>query len=228
MENNAKTNLYKSLAAAQAEFHPAIKDADNPFFKSKYADLSAVWEACKEAIAKNNLFVSQQPGWCNEANCWVIRTKIYNDAGEFIEGVSPIITAKQNDPQSFGAAMTYTRRYGLAATLGIVVDDDDAEGAMNRNPKPAARTNPAPTTQTVQHGQEAPVQVDTSTGEVIKYASAKQKEEIMRLLNNPCIERGEKTKMLLNINKISEEKAAQVIVKLKTVIEEREEQSATA
>jgi hypothetical protein len=62
----------------------------------------------------------------------------------------------------------------------------------------------------------------------IKYASAKQKEEIIRLLNNPVITRQEKTKMLLNINKLDEERATQAIAKLRKVIEEREEQSAAA
>jgi hypothetical protein len=62
----------------------------------------------------------------------------------------------------------------------------------------------------------------------IKYASAKQKEEIIRLLNNPVITRPEKTKMLLNINKLDEERAQQVIAKLVKVIEERETQSAAA
>lgn len=79
--------------------------------------------------------------------------------------------------------------------------------------------------------QEEPVQpnaneVDQPTS--VKYASAKQKEEIIRLLNNPVITRQEKTKMLLNINKLDEERAVQVIAKLNKVIEEREEQAAAA
>ena len=147
------TSIFKALAAAQAGFHSALKDTANPFFKSKYADLSAVWEACKEGLKENNLFVSQQPGFIEAAGCWAIVTKIYNEAGETIEGTTPIIASKANDPQAFGSAMTYARRYGLAATLGIVTDDDDAEGAMNRNQsqkapaaKPAPEPNPEPAT----------------------------------------------------------------------------------
>ncbi|KAA6434726.1 hypothetical protein ACD591_05100 [Rufibacter glacialis] len=72
---------------------------------------------------------------------------------------------------------------------------------------------------------EAPVAEEAP----VKYATAKQKEEIIRLLNNPVITRQEKTKMLLNINKLDEERAKQSIVKLKKVIEDREhEQSAAA
>ncbi|MDB5261737.1 MAG: hypothetical protein JWQ14_1018 [Adhaeribacter sp.] len=73
-----------------------------------------------------------------------------------------------------------------------------------------------------------PVATEAAVSNGIKYASAKQKEEIIRLLNNPVITRQEKTKMLLNINKLDEERAIQAIAKLKKVIEEREEQSAAA
>jgi hypothetical protein len=69
---------------------------------------------------------------------------------------------------------------------------------------------------------------ETAEAQAVKYASAKQKEEIIRLLNNPVITRPEKTKMLLNINKLDEERAAQIIAKLGKVIEERETQSAAA
>ena len=75
---------------------------------------------------------------------------------------------------------------------------------------------------------QQPVVAETTASASIKYASAKQKEEIIRLLNNPVITRQEKTKMLLNINKLDEERAVQAISKLKKVIEEREEQSAAA
>lgn len=71
-------------------------------------------------------------------------------------------------------------------------------------------------------------QAAQNTANAVKYASAKQKEEIIRLLNNPVITRQEKTKMLLNINKLDEERATQAIAKLRKVIEEREEQTASA
>ena len=76
--------------------------------------------------------------------------------------------------------------------------------------------------------QPAAAPVETLVNNAVKYASAKQKEEIIRLLNNPVITRQEKTKMLLNINKLDEERATQAIAKLRKVIEEREEQTAAA
>ncbi|RNI22636.1 hypothetical protein [Rufibacter latericius] len=96
-----------------------------------------------------------------------------------------------------------------------------AEPAVAEVPAVAATApaTPAPAAPAAPVVEEAPV----------KYATAKQKEEIIRLLNNPVITRQEKTKMLLNINKLDEERAKQSIVKLKKVIEDREhEQSAAA
>lgn len=124
--------LIAALCKAQAKFSPAIKDAANPFFKSKYADLNAVWDACKQGISENELFVSQQT-YTPEENKTMLRTRVYHSSGGYIESEIQVVVAKQNDPQSFGSALTYFRRYSLAAILGIVVDDDDAEAGMSRN-----------------------------------------------------------------------------------------------
>ena len=103
------------------------------------------------------------------------------------------------------------------------VEQPKAEAA--KAPQPVAAT--ARETAKAEPVKESP-QAETAEAQAIKYASAKQKEEIIRLLNNPMITRPEKTKMLLNINKLDEERAAQIIAKLGKVIEERETQSAAA
>jgi chemotaxis protein histidine kinase CheA len=94
--------------------------------------------------------------------------------------------------------------------------------------KEARKAEPAPEALQTPAAETAQPVAETPAAQSIKYASAKQKEEIIRLLNNPVITRPEKTKMLLNINKLDEERAAQVIAKLAKVIEERETQSAAA
>jgi hypothetical protein len=132
-----KNNIYAALCKAQKSFKPAIKDTANPFFKSKYADLASIWDACKDALADNDLFVSQSIA--NPENGPVLVTKVFHISGEFIESTCPIICGKQNDPQAFGSAVTYTRRYSLAPLLGLITDDDDGEGAMVR---PAANAQP--------------------------------------------------------------------------------------
>ncbi|GAB3202169.1 hypothetical protein ABID22_003840 [Pontibacter aydingkolensis] len=95
--------------------------------------------------------------------------------------------------------------------------------------KPAVPTEKKPTMKSASSAQAAESAATEEQSASVRYASAKQKEEIIRLLNNPTITRQEKTKMLLNINRFDEERAAQAIEKLKKVIEDREDgQSAAA
>lgn len=123
--------LAAALAKAQGSLKIAAKDANNPFFKSKYADLASVWEACREALAANGLSVSQIPeGETVEA--MVMTTVLLHASGQWISGRYPIKPIK-SDPQGIGAAITYARRYSLAAMVGVVSDeDDDAETAVGR------------------------------------------------------------------------------------------------
>lgn len=139
-----KTTLYGALCKAQQNFKPAIKDTANPFFKSKYADLASIWDACKDALAANELFVSQSTDITETGPIMV--TKVFHITGEYIESKTPIISKSMTDPQAFGSAMTYTRRYALAAILGIITDDDDGEGAMIRTATSAQpkQQKPAP------------------------------------------------------------------------------------
>lgn len=108
------------------------------------------------------------------------------------------------------------------------VEQPKAEAAKAPQPVAATARENAKAEPVKESPQAAPAAAETAESPAIKYASAKQKEEIIRLLNNPMITRPEKTKMLLNINKLDEERAAQIIAKLGKVIEERETQSAAA
>ena len=110
----------------------------------------------------------------------------------------------------------------------VKVEQPKAEAAKAPQPVAATARENAKAEPVQESPQAAPAAAETAESQAIKYASAKQKEEIIRLLNNPMITRPEKTKMLLNINKLDEERAAQIIAKLGKVIEERETQSAAA
>ena len=128
--------LATALAKAQGEFTPAIKDAANPFFKSKYANLCSVYKSCQEPLSKNGLSISQ-PTMRDENGQWILVTKLLHSSGQWMSSHTPIITAKA-DIQAFGSAVTYARRYALSALVGVVTDeDDDGEAAMDRNPSPA-------------------------------------------------------------------------------------------
>lgn len=126
----------KQIAAAlvkvQAEIKPAIKDSLNPHFKSKYADLGAVWESCRASLTKNELCVVQTTDF-DVHGAW-LKTTLLHTSGEFIEGRFPLQPTKP-DMQGMGSALSYARRYGLSALIGIVADiDDDGNAASAKQP----------------------------------------------------------------------------------------------
>lgn len=122
--------LSAALAKAQGEMSGAKKDAANPFFKSKYADLASVWEACREALSKNGLAVVQTAA-ADEAATVHITTMLVHASGQWIRDT---LTMKPKDttPQGIGSTITYGRRYGLAAIVGVAPEDDDGEAAQGR------------------------------------------------------------------------------------------------
>ena len=130
-------HLAEALSKAQAHIEGAKEDATNPFFKSKYADLSSVWNACKKALSSHGLSVVQTVE--NGGEKVYLVTMLLHSSGQWIRSYMPILATKQ-DPQAFGSAMTYCRRYALAAMVGVCPADDDAETAMNvaRKPTPAS------------------------------------------------------------------------------------------
>lgn len=128
--------LAASLAKAQKSFKPAIKDANNPFFKSKYVDLAGAIDAVRDALADNGLALVQST---DAGDKMVLHTTLLHSSGEWISGTYPI-TAVKTDPQGIGSAVTYARRYSLMALLGIAAEDDDGEAAHGRAAKVDTRT----------------------------------------------------------------------------------------
>lgn len=118
--------LAKALAKAQGAIKPAVKASENPFFKSSYADLPAIFKACREELTKNDITVIQSTGF--DADGVFLETMLAHSSGEWVSGVYPIRPVKP-DPQSMGSAVTYARRYSLAAMVGVVAEDEDDDGA---------------------------------------------------------------------------------------------------
>jgi len=125
--------LAKALAAAQGEMDPAARSSANPFFKSKYADLAAVWDACREPLAKHDLAVIQTTE-AGDPQVVTVVTTLAHSSGQWIRGALSVKPVK-GDPQSLGSALTYARRYALAAICGVAPEgeDDDAEAAVGRS-----------------------------------------------------------------------------------------------
>lgn len=127
--------LAEALSRAQGRMKHAIKDANNPFFRSKYADLASVVEASRPAMAENGLSVVQY----TRGN--VLYTMLLHSSGEWIRGhieLKPMRQVKDKgwevseDPQSYGSCITYARRYALAAITGVATEDDDGNAATGR------------------------------------------------------------------------------------------------
>ena len=136
--------LADALAKAQAEMEGATKDSTNPHFRSKYADLSSIRDACRP-LAKHGL-AHLQPTRADGPHV-TVTTLLIHSSGEWI-AEDLTLTAGSNTPQAVGSAITYGRRYGLAAMVGIAPEDDDGEAAEPRNAPVTAvtdiRPKPAP------------------------------------------------------------------------------------
>ena len=124
------SELAKALVKAQADFGPLLKGSENPFFKSKYADLSSVMDVARGPLSEHGLCFVQTTEEADTGSI-IIETTLIHASGEWLSGRLKMPLAK-NDPQGYGSAMTYARRYALQAILGLAAEDDDAEGAMTR------------------------------------------------------------------------------------------------
>jgi hypothetical protein len=129
-----------ALAKAQGQMTGALKDAANPFFKSKYADLASVWEACRTPLATNGIAVVQSPT-VNEMRV-SLDTLLVHTSGQWIRN-SLSCAVKDDSPQVIGSATTYLRRYALQSLVGVAAEDDDGEAAEGRNKPSAHARTPA-------------------------------------------------------------------------------------
>ncbi len=157
MRTSEKIDLISTaIVKAQKEVKTAIKDSDNPFFTSKYADLTTVFFACKEALTNAQISVIQgcqcvsdvvlscsetfvnsktkTPETINSQNFgWCLQMRLLHISGQWIEADYPLTSKDMNDPQKVGSSMTYARRYLLAAMVGIVTEDDDGNRGANKS-----------------------------------------------------------------------------------------------
>lgn len=131
-QSESIATLAGALSKAQSAITGALKDSANPFFKSKYADLAACWDACRQQLAANNLAVIQTTE-VTEAGT-VLVTTLAHSSGEWMRGYLPVLT-KDAGPQGQGSGLTYARRYALAAIVGLAQIDDDGEAAQARGKK---------------------------------------------------------------------------------------------
>ena len=124
-------DLAAALAKAQAAVKGALRDSSNPHYKSKYADLESVWDACRKPLTDNGLSVSQWPGRDSDGAA-TLTTMLLHSSGQWIKGTASTALSK-NDAQGVGSALTYLRRYALAAVASVAPEDDDGNAASQRS-----------------------------------------------------------------------------------------------
>lgn len=159
-----------AIVAFQAEVGTVAKDADNPFFKSKYADLPAVKAAAQPILAKHGLAVIQEPSYLvvGDKVCDTLVTTVIHESGHWDSSARSTMVLKpvKNDPQAQGSAITYARRYAFMAVLGLVADNDDDGNAAAARPR-AAKATSKPKDDGGVDGNA----INAAVGEIVKYSS---------------------------------------------------------
>ena len=146
MSSDSISSLAKAMIKAQASIVPASRDRLNPFTRSMYASLGSVVDSCRQALLNAGIWVTQYPvpvDGGESGSVIALATKlVHADSGEWQASllVMPVV---KNDPQGFGSALTYARRYGLSAMVGIVTEDDDANEACQQPSKVVTAAEPA-------------------------------------------------------------------------------------
>ena len=197
--------LAAALSKAQGQMEAAIKGSDNPFFKSRYADLAEVWNACRKPLSDNGLAVIQGDGDVRLDDSICIETMVVHSSGQW---VSTTLIAKPKDmsPQGIGSCITYLRRYGLQSAVGIAPEDDDGNAASNpvngnhfakpvtTAAKPAAKATSA---KPVETAKPEPV-VETEAAKPLESETLAMVDKLFDLLSRHA----EPLNMLVNVDKL--------------------------
>lgn len=133
-KSDSISELAKAFSKTQQELKQPLKDAANPFFKSTYVPLENVTESITETATKNGLAFSQEPSF--DDGMVTVTTLVMHSSGEWIEYAPLKMKPVKNDPQAFGSAITYAKRYALSAIFGITSDKDDDGNEATQPQKP--------------------------------------------------------------------------------------------
>jgi hypothetical protein len=151
--------IASALVKAQKAFGPALKTATNPHFRTKYADLSACVEAVIDALNDNGIALIQK-NHLDETGV-TVETVFVHESGETLDCGKLHVPAAKNDPQGYGSALTYARRYSLMAACGIAPEDDDgnagaeAKRTQDATPRQPVDTSPKARAQRITEGVNA-------------------------------------------------------------------------
>jgi len=129
-------NIASALVKAQRGFAPALKTSTNPHFRSKYVDLAGCVEAVVDSLNAAGIALIQRTS--QDDTGVTVETVFVHESGEMLECGKLHVPAAKQDPQGYGSALTYARRYSLMAACGIAPEDDDGNAASRQAPKVSA------------------------------------------------------------------------------------------
>lgn len=135
--------LAKAMLQVQKELAPVTKDALNPYTRSKYATLNAIMEVCKPVLLSHGIWLTQITVPSEPGTVALLTKLTHAETGQY-QAALTVLPLQKMDSQSAGAALTYSRRYGLSALLGLVTEDDDDAESTKLPPRP---TRPMPSPQ---------------------------------------------------------------------------------
>ncbi len=140
-EQKQELSFYDDLIKVQGALESVGKSSLNPHFKNKYANLTDILAVVKPALNNNNFFLTQKV--LIKDGSEVLRTEITHKSGQVLDSEAPLNVADRNNPQKYGSAITYMRRYSLTALLGIEEEDDDGQKATQQKAPIDRPLNPA-------------------------------------------------------------------------------------
>lgn len=136
------SNIAAALVKARRAFGPALKDKSNPAFRSKYADLGACIEAVDDALLAQGIALTQETS--EDSTGVTVETVLHHESGESMRFGKLHVPAAKQDPQGYGSALTYARRYSLMTACGIAPEDDDGNAASKPANGKAANEDMSP------------------------------------------------------------------------------------
>lgn len=169
LQSESITALMPALLDAQGEFKPAVKDAENPHFGSTFLSLGGVLNATAAALRGHRIAIVQLTDVDDQGRA-VLLTRLVHESGEWIGARYPLNPVK-NDPQAYGSALTYARRYGLMSLLGIVAEDDDGHDATEQPKQQRTREAAEPDAPFDTTPWEAKIAASSTTDELARVGS---------------------------------------------------------
>jgi hypothetical protein len=144
-----------ALVKAQKAFGPALKTGNNPAFRTKYAKLENCIEAVIDALNDNGIMLMQQTHLCEDGV--IVETTFLHESGEMLSAGKLHVPAAKHDPQGYGSALTYAKRYSLQSACAIAPEDDDGEAAMKQyRPQEKPQQKPVPQAKPTEHRLSPP------------------------------------------------------------------------